>query len=119
MSQRDYEAHYRALFDYAPDGIVIADGNSYYLDANPAICRMLGYARDELIGLHATDIVVPEEVVHIDPALDAIKSTANYNREWLFRRKDGTTFAADVMATVMPDGNLMAVVRDVTARKEA
>ena len=119
MAERDFEAHYRALFDYAPDGIVIADGSSYYLDANAAICRMLGYSRDELVGMHASDIVVPEEVEHIDPALTAIKSTANYNREWMFRRKDGTTFPADVMATVMPDGNLMAIVRDVTARKDA
>jgi PAS domain S-box-containing protein len=119
LAERDFEAQYRALFDYAPDGIVIADGNSIYLDANAAICGMLGYTRDELVGMHASDIVVPEEVAHIDPALSAIKSTANYNREWLFRRKDGTTFPADVMATVMPDGNLMAIVRDVTARKEA
>ena len=28
------EARYRALFEYAPDGILIADRNSYYLDAN-------------------------------------------------------------------------------------
>jgi len=119
MSERDFEAQYRALFDYAPDGILIADGQSYYLDANPAMCRMLGYSREELIGQHATDIVVPEEVRYIDPALEKIKATANYNREWQFRRKDRTTFPAEVMATVMPDGNIMAMVRDVTARKEA
>jgi len=52
------EASYRALFEYAPDGILIADAQSYYLDANPSICNMLGYTRDELIGMHATDIVV-------------------------------------------------------------
>jgi PAS domain-containing protein len=36
------EARYRALFEYAPDGILIADSQSYYLDANPSICIMLG-----------------------------------------------------------------------------
>jgi two-component system cell cycle sensor histidine kinase/response regulator CckA len=119
MSERDFEAQYRALFDYAPDGILIADDQSFYLDANPAMCRMLGYSREELIGKHATDIVVPEEVRYIDPALETIKNTADYNREWQFRRKDRSTFAAEVMATIMPDGHIMAMVRDVTARKEA
>jgi two-component system cell cycle sensor histidine kinase/response regulator CckA len=119
VPQSDFQAQYRALFDYAPDGILIADGQSYYLDANPAMCRMLAYERDELIGKHATDIVVPEEVTHIDPALSTIKAKSDYNREWTFRRKDGTTFPAEVMATVMPDGNIMAVIRDVTERKQA
>ena len=58
------EARHRALFEYAPDGIVIADLESYYLDANSSMCRMLGYTRDELVGLHASDIVVKER----DPA---------------------------------------------------
>ena len=55
------EERYRALFEYAPDGILIADPESRYLDANPSVCRMLGYSREELVGMHATDIVVPSE----------------------------------------------------------
>jgi len=113
------EARYRALFEYAPDGIVIADRESYYLDANPSLCRMLGYSLDEFIGLHASDIVVPAEVAHIDSALRAITATSDYHREWQFRRKDGSIFSADVIATTLPDGNLMAMIRDVTERNQA
>ncbi len=112
------EARNRTLFELAPDGILIADPQSYYLDANPAMCRMLGYARVELVGKHASDIVAPGEAPHIGPALDAIGSTAQYEREWTFRRKDGSTFDADVIAAAMPDGNLMAMVRDITAHKQ-
>ena len=113
------EARYRTLFEYAPDGIVIATPGSYYLDANARICEMLGYSREELIGLHASDIVQPAEAQHVAPALAAIASTAAYEREWQFRRKDGSTFPAAVLATVMPDGNLIGMIRDVTERKEA
>jgi two-component system cell cycle sensor histidine kinase/response regulator CckA len=112
------DERYHTLFEYAPDGIVIADRESYYLDANASICRMLGYARDELIGLHASDIVVPSEIAHIAPALAAIIDVSDYQRDWQFRRKDGSVFTAEVMATAMPDGNLMAMIRDVTARNE-
>ncbi|MEY2494156.1 MAG: hypothetical protein QOJ45_648 [Verrucomicrobiota bacterium] len=113
-ARRTSEARYRALFDYAPDGIVIADSESYYLDANASACRMLGYTRSELIGLHATDIVIQSEVAHIETALGVIKARSAYHREWQFRRKDGSVFPADVMATMMPDGNLLAMVRDIT-----
>src|SRR5471032_1969597 len=42
-ARRISEARYRTLFDCAPDGIVIADANSYYLYANASVCKMLGY----------------------------------------------------------------------------
>ena len=117
--RRQTEARYRTLFDYAPDGILIADPRSYYLDANASICRMLGYAREELIGLHAAEIVVPSEIPHIGEALSVIESKADYQREWEFRRKDGSVFAAEVIATMMPDGNLLGMIRDITERKRA
>lgn len=116
---RESEARYRLLFEYSPDGIVIADPDSYYLDANETICRMLGYTRKELVGMHASDIVAPEEVPEIGTALGIIKSEAEYNREWRFKRKDGSLFPGEVMATSMPDGNLLAVIRDITEQKQA
>jgi PAS domain S-box-containing protein len=119
VALRESEARYRALFEYAPDGIVIADPQSTYLDANPSICRMLGYTLDELIGLHASDIVVGTEVQQIGAALRVIEARSTYQREWNFLRKDGAVFPAEVIATKMPDGNLLAMIRDVTARKDA
>jgi PAS domain S-box-containing protein len=117
--RRTSDERYRALFDYAPDGIVIADANSYYLDGNASICQMLGYTRDEFIGMHASDIVAPDELPHIGVALGVIKTESEYEREWRFRRRDGSTFPADVIATLMPDGNLLGVIRDITERKTA
>ncbi len=78
---------------------------------------MLGYTRDEFIGLHASDIVTPTEVQHIGLALNEIKAKADHHREWQFRRKDGSIFPAEVIATMMPDGNLLAMIRDITERK--
>lgn len=114
---RASESRYRTLFDYAPDGIVIADSRSYYLDANASMCRMLGYSREEFIGLHAADILATDELPGVDPTLEVINSNADHKREWRFRRKDGSLFDAEVLATLMPDGNILAMIRDVTDRK--
>jgi len=91
-ARRATEERYRTLFEYAPDGMVIADSESYYIDANSSICRMLGYTHEELIGLHASDIVVQSEIQQIGPALSLIKGKSDYHREWQFRRKNGSVF---------------------------
>jgi PAS domain S-box-containing protein len=118
-ARRVSEERYRTLFEYAPDGIVIVDPKGYYLDVNLSICKMLGYTREEFIGLNATDIVAPAEIPHIGPALDVIQTKSDYQREWQFRRKDRSVFAVDTIATAMPDGNLLAMIRDITERKRA
>jgi PAS domain S-box-containing protein len=115
--QRARESRYQSLFEHLPDGILIASPESYYLDANPSMCRMLGYTREELIGLHASNIVEPAEIAHIGTALNLIKAKNDYHREWRFRRKDHSTFLAEVIATQMPDGNILGLVRDITERQ--
>jgi diguanylate cyclase (GGDEF)-like protein/PAS domain S-box-containing protein len=78
---------------------------------------MLGYERHELIGLAAADIVAPAESGNVAPVNEAIRNSAVHHREWSLRRKDGTTFPAEVIATLMPDGNLLGMLRDVTERR--
>jgi diguanylate cyclase (GGDEF)-like protein/PAS domain S-box-containing protein len=119
MRRQAAEARYRTLFEHAPVGILISDAQSYCLDANASMCRMLGYTRAELIGLHASGIVVPTEIQHIAPALNDIKAKSDYHREWQFRRKDGSAFSAEVSATLMPDGTVLGMVSDITERKQA
>ncbi len=113
------ESRYRTLFEYAPDGIIIADKKSFYLDANTSICRMLGYTREEFIGMHASSIVAPAELPHVGSAVRILSEQDDYKREWQLRRKDGSVFPAEVIATMMPDGNLMGMIRDITERRNA
>jgi PAS domain S-box-containing protein len=112
-------ARYRALFEYAPDGILIADPESRYIDANMSACRMLGYSHDELVGFGAADIVEPAEAANIARALEQINAGSNYYRKWRFRRKDGSAFPAEVIATKLPDGNLLGMFRDITEQEGA
>jgi two-component system cell cycle sensor histidine kinase/response regulator CckA len=119
LERRRSDDRYRALFDYAPDGIIISGPDSYYLDANASMCGMLGYEHSELIGMHASDIVVRSEVRELDSEFALVATSSEYNREWHFRRKNGSEFPAEVIATIMPDGNLLAMIRDISERLEA
>ena len=111
------EGQYRTLFENAPDGILIASEDGVYLDANTSLCRMLGFERQELIGLNASSIVAESELPNISPAIEKILDRSDYHQEWVFRRKDGSLFPAEVIATRMPDGSILAMIRDITERK--
>jgi PAS domain S-box-containing protein len=113
------EKRYRTLFDCSPEGILLADPKGRYLDANDRICEMLGYGYGEIVGYDAAKFVVADELAHIDEALVETGLRSTQKREWQFRRKDGTVFPGFVTVNTMPDGNLIAVIRDITDRKLA
>lgn len=104
---------YRTLFEQAPEGILIATEQGNYIDANSAICRLLGYTRDEIVGLHTSDIVAHMEFPQKG------RSQPGSDLGWRFRLKDGSLFSGRVTTTITPDGNLFAVVRDATGQTKA
>ncbi len=118
-ARRATETHFRALFEWAPDGIVISDSEGTFLAANRSMSLMLGYSGDELIGLSSSIIDADAKIQHIAPAIKEIKATSDYRREWRLRRKDGSSFEAEMIARMMPDGNILALVRDITERKRS
>lgn len=113
------ELRFRALFNHAPVGVVLADSDSRYVDANPRACQLLGYSHEELTRLGAADIVGKADTDVILPTLDEIHRQAVHSREWLFRRKDATTFSANVVAMRLPDGILLGIIDDITDRQMA
>lgn len=113
------ERRFRALFEYAPEGLLILDDQGHCLDANTSICQMLAFTRAQLIGLRSADIVAPIEVDRINSALQHVATEGDHADEWQLRRRDGSVFPADLKVTRMPDGKLLAVVRDITERRRA
>jgi PAS domain S-box-containing protein len=109
---------YRMLFEQAPDGIVIADADGRFAEVNGELATMLGYQRGELVGKQARDIVSPEQSPRVEGALQALASGRERRREWQLRRQDGSRLMADIIAVVMPDGNLLATIRDITQRRQ-
>jgi PAS domain S-box-containing protein len=114
---RESEGRYRNLFESAPDGILVADAEGRYVDANPTVLGMLGYPREELVGMTSADILAPKEAARVGAALAEINQGVEHRHEWQFRRKDGSKFDADVLATVMGDGRILALIRDASERR--
>jgi CheY-like chemotaxis protein len=70
----------RALFDGAPDGIVVSDANDVIVDVNAAALRKFGVAREEIVGKHL-DIIVRGDRVRVPCEIDGQKFFLSFLRE--------------------------------------
>jgi PAS domain S-box-containing protein len=116
---QESEQRYRLLVEQSPDGIFLADAEGNYLDVNPCGAEMLGYRVDEVPGLTFLDVLDPSEIARLQPDIELLEAGATTRNEWLFRRKDGSTFFGEVVGLQLPNGNLQGILRDVTGRKAA
>lgn len=54
------EAKFRAIFDGAPSGIALLNHQRHFEEVNPALCKLLGRERSEIVGKSMIEFV-PEE----------------------------------------------------------
>jgi PAS domain S-box-containing protein len=112
-------AQLRALFDRSADAIFVSDLEGHYLDVNENACRLLGYARDELLAMRIIDVVPPERAEGLASMRERLLGGGSELSEWSLRRKDGSTVPVELNTTILPDGRWQAVVRDITERRAA
>jgi diguanylate cyclase (GGDEF)-like protein/PAS domain S-box-containing protein len=111
------------LLRNASDGIHILDSAGNVIDASDAFCTMLGYRRDEMIGMHVSQW----EAKFTDAELARSFRQNNTQRgrfqfETRHRRKDGSVFDAEVSGFPLELGGepvLFYSSRDITERKRA
>lgn len=114
------EERYRTLIEQAADGLFVTDAHARrFLDVNSAACRMVGYTREELLGLAVADVVAPADAPRIALEVAGLRSGETVFAEWQLRRKDGSLFPGEVRAQQIPDGRIQGFVRNLTKRKRA
>ncbi|MGD0259503.1 MAG: PAS domain S-box protein [Verrucomicrobiota bacterium] len=121
---RNSEIKYRTLFESSVDGILIADlETKVFKYANPTVCRMLGYAAEELRTVGVSDIHPKDALPHVVAEFEAMaRGEKALATDLPCLRKDGTLVYANVNATkVTIDGRqcLVGFFRDITERKRA
>jgi PAS domain S-box-containing protein len=97
---RESEDKFRSIFEQATDGIMIADAQTKKLiEANTAMCSMLGYTRNELIGMSIDDIHPKEYLPAIRELFEKqLRGEISLAPEVAVLRKDGLVFYADINA---------------------
>jgi two-component system, cell cycle sensor histidine kinase and response regulator CckA len=107
-------------FEAAPIGICQTDGAGHFLTVSEELCRILGYASDELLQRSMLELTHPEDLPASSAAIgELLSARAEALRlEQRFLTKDGRTIRAN-LAISAAGGNLHFTVEDVTRRREA
>ncbi len=111
------ERRLRSYLEHAPTAIFVADREGHYLDANPAALALVGYPLESLRKLTVRDLVPPTGLPLADRSFSQLKREGQMSREVDLRRHDGTTVPVALRAVALPDGTLMAMCTDNTARR--
>ena len=124
---RESEKRFRLAFEGAGIGMSLTDPQRpILLDVNPALCRLLGYTRDELLQKTFPEITHPDDVDFAgDMAAKLIAGEVEtYTIAKRYIRSDGRIVWTDFTANALrhPDGELiyiMGQVQDITAQRAA
>ena len=122
------EERFQALFEFAPDAVVMIDQQGIIRLVNRQAETMFGYPRDELLG-QPGEVLMPEAFrrVHADLRQGFLENAGARavglgRADLLGLRKDGTTFPVDIsLSPIESEGGIVvaAAVRDVTQRQLA
>ena len=118
------EKKYRTIIETASSGCWQLDADEVTVDVNQALCDMLGYSKEEILGKMPFDFVdeANDPIFRDNVARTAPSVNRNYDVDLI--RKNGDTVSARMDSTTLYDelgavAGSFAFVTDITKRKRA
>lgn len=120
------ERRLRITAEHAPIGIALVSTQGAILDANDALCRLLGYSHDELTARTFRDITHPDHRADDAAQVDALVAgeAETYRVEKAYLTRDGREVWAQLSVTLVRDETgapqyFISMVEDISAQREA
>jgi PAS domain S-box-containing protein len=114
------------IFDNIPVGVVLANARGDLKNINPAFCDLVGYSYDELLDINFAKLSHPD---CLEKEYQLLKQLVDgeieyYHLEKKYFRKDNSLVDVSVRVSSYFDKmtqelNLMAIVEDITERKQS
>ncbi|MFZ2493996.1 MAG: PAS domain S-box protein, partial [Thermoanaerobaculia bacterium] len=124
MAMAASEARFRALFEQSPFGIAIRDADDRVTNVNPALCRMLGFERSELLVAGVEGLAHPDDVATSDDTVERLRApdSAAQHFERRYRRQDGSWARGRTTRSVVRDDQgrplfRVGIIEDITDQK--
>lgn len=118
--ESELEQRFRAVYENALDGIVLSNDEARVVDANPAACRLLGRAREQVIGARSAELVPATEREGSPARMGEFRAAGMMTGEGKMLLPDGTVRRVEfgAVANVSP-GLHLSIFRDVEDRRRA
>ncbi len=117
---RTSEQRFRTFVDHATDAFYLYDDELVVRDVNRQACETTGYTREELIGMHVSQLSASATPEKIESQWRRLVEHGTETYNGLRRRKDGSVFPVEIRARTFNRGGrifALAVAIDITERK--
>jgi two-component system, cell cycle sensor histidine kinase and response regulator CckA len=118
-SYRESENLYQVLFDNAGDPILIYNLDGHYLEVNQAVCKKLGYTREEFLKMGPADISSVTYARLFRERLQTIRENGFLVGDTVYVSKTGELIPMEVHARVIEfrgEPAIMSIARDIADR---
>ncbi len=118
---RKSEYNFRTIFEESTDGILLVDEASNPIEVNTKLCTLLGYNKEEIMALNATEFIHPEDFKEIphEANFQKLKAGKTVYSKYRLQKKDGNIIFTELNTKMLEDGRFLNIVRDITERKQA
>jgi PAS domain S-box-containing protein len=120
------EEKYRTILENIQEGYFEVDLSGNFTFFNDSLCRIIGYSKEELLGMNNRQYTDKETAKKIFQAFNKVYNTGEPTEgfDWQFIRKDGTKRYVDESVSLQKDSSgkpmgFRGIVRDATERKQA
>ncbi|MEO6525079.1 MAG: PAS domain S-box protein [Gemmatimonadaceae bacterium] len=107
---------FQYFFDSACDGMIVFDASRRVRLANQAFAELVGESIDDLVGRHVEELTEQSDrPAHPSPVQELAKhgSVVTMHR---VRGAEGEPIDVEISSTLLPDGGMFSVVRDIRRR---
>jgi diguanylate cyclase (GGDEF)-like protein/PAS domain S-box-containing protein len=123
---RQSEEKYRTILESIEEGCYEVDLAGNFTFFNDSMCRLLGYSKEELMGMNNRQYTDQENAKRLFQAFNQVYETREPGRgfDWEIIRKDGTQRTVEASFSLKKDASgepvgFRGIVRDITKRKKA
>jgi PAS domain S-box-containing protein len=123
---RESEEKYRTILETIEEGYYEVDLTGNFTFVNDSLCRMMGYTKDELMGMNNRQYMNEETAEKVYQVFKRLYATGEpYEAfDWEITRKDGTKRFHDSSVSLIRNAKgecigFRGIARDITERKQA
>ncbi len=123
---KESEEKYRTILENIEDGYFEVDIAGNFTFFNDSLCRMLGYSKEEMVGMNDRKYTDQENAKKLYQAFNKVYRTGEAIKGfgWEVVAKDGTRLFGEVSVSLIKDSKghpagFRGIARDITERKRA
>ena len=120
IDRKQTEEQLSRIFSFSPDIICVAGMDGYFKEVNPAMSRLTGYSKDELLNHPISSFTHPDDRLKTEIEIDALnidEGSKTFQNRYI-TKSGKVIWLSWTTRTFVEERKIYSIARDVTEQKE-